>query len=71
MTRRHCGEAVAPDPEDGREIEDGQDLAANVPDAQDGDVRPRHRRHRAELGDLDHVLDRDRVGLPDPGGTRT
>jgi hypothetical protein len=31
-------EAVASDPEDGSEIEDGQDLTANVPDAEDGAV---------------------------------
>ena len=40
MTRRHCGRLLARDPEDGREIEDGQDLAAKVPDAEHGTVDP-------------------------------
>lgn len=56
-------EAVARDPEDGREIENGQDLASKMTDAQDGAVCSRHGRQVAELCDLDHVLDCDRVGL--------
>src|SRR4029077_5840767 len=55
--------AVARDPEDGREIEDRQDIAAKIPDAEDRAVRSRDRRQLAQFGNLDHVLDRNCVRL--------